>query len=119
MLNNWRTLTKLSSGRMWYHGTSRRRWAKIKADGYLRPFLADDDTYGEAVWFTSDMEGALVFGPVILAIDHATFVSLPHKRFNYPRGHLKKYPHLNEPNREYSANVFDPIPVSTLTVIQE
>lgn len=78
--------------RIWYHGTSKKAWKKIKATKYLKPFVADDYFCGAAVWFTSRIEQAKEFGEVVLGIAHKDAMKFKHIRISpIPRGMKKNW----------------------------
>jgi hypothetical protein len=108
---------------IWYHGTKPARWKKIQQDGWLRPHLADDRSFGPAIWFTNNLEEAEMFGGVILHLDidddfleyyHVKLIHSMEPKLAKKIGLTRKeFMELREP-----ANllVFDPIPVEKLYV---
>lgn len=49
---------KWTKPKFWYHGTSKRNYEKILKDKYLKPSLADNEEFGNGVWFTYDFDYA-------------------------------------------------------------
>lgn len=78
--------------RVWYHGTSKKKFERIKKSGIVKAFLADDTDPGEAIWLTSDLDTALSYGKVVLAIFNNNIKGFKVKRWSeYPHGHIKRF----------------------------
>lgn len=84
---------------IWMHGTKKLK--KILETKYLMPFLADDEEFGSACWFTADMEEAKMFGGQIIGILNSEAKKFKHKeihsfdaklrrQFNVPLGTVRK-----------------------------
>ncbi|MFF0828760.1 hypothetical protein ACFYU8_17850 [Brevibacillus sp. NPDC003359] len=56
-----------------YHGTSRKQSWKIKRDG----FKQFNGLFGNGVYFTSSLEGALIFGDYIISVE------VPHETISF------------------------------------
>lgn len=80
----------------WYHGTNASK--KIEKSGKLKPRLADDDTYGKSIFFStlnkdSSGNGASEFGKTVYSISENDLRKLVsdknrHTFFNYGEGEL-------------------------------
>jgi hypothetical protein len=78
--------------RIWYHGTSNRAFNKILQSGVVKPFLADAEEPGEAIWLTSDPNEALEYGKIVLAIPNSIVRNFKVERWSgFPHGFIKKY----------------------------
>lgn len=44
--------------KFWYHGTIKRRYDKIIKDKVLKPSLADNEEFGEGIWFADNFKDA-------------------------------------------------------------
>lgn len=78
--------------RIWYHGTSKSAFAKIKKEKMVKANLADNEMPGEAIWLTSDFDEAKQYGDVVLAISNETASKYKLERWSgVPHGFKKKY----------------------------
>lgn len=113
-MSTWRTI--LGGKRIWYHGTSPKALTKIVEVGYLLPKLADVEEFGEAIWFTGDIEEARMFGTVIFAMTHEMAMTFPHKRISpYPKGFIKRF--RLSPPESYTMLIFDKVPLTSVALL--
>lgn len=100
------------SKRLWYHGTSTKRWKKIQKDGYIMPALADDESFGEAVWFGDDSTEAKTYGGIVLYITNHDIMRLKHKRISsMPYGFIKKFKLDSKKDVTYDMVVLEKVPL--------
>jgi len=99
--------------RDWYHGTTKHRWNQILEQGYMAPSRSDDESFGEAVWFTSDYEEASEYGDIVVIINNQDVRRFRNKKISsVPHGLGKQHGSSDC----YHLVILDEIPKKFLTV---
>jgi len=115
-------LIKFEGEMMWFHGTSTSSLKKILASKKMKPFLADDSAYGEAIWFSNDWETAEEYGKKgrILAIKNSTLKKYKHKVITAYMDLRKQMNISRNDDIKMGADlvVFDEIPIKDIFLVQ-
>ena len=98
--------------RMWYHGTNKRALRKILETGVVKPFISDSNIVGEAIYLSSDINEALTYGKIVLAIPNNVARNFKLERFSsYPHGYRKKYDIKKDPSETYHMVIKAEVPL--------
>lgn len=117
-------LIKFEGEMMWFHGTSTSSLKKILASKKMKPFLADDDTFGEAVWFTNDYEEVIDFAKQrkskIIAMKNSMLKKYKHQIITAHMGMLKDFNLTQSEDIKLGANlvVFEKISIKDAFLLQ-